>query len=294
MIDEDKKMKLNNVLITIKQTGLENLRENCDDLSEVISAEDMKKEIDRHNAHYESLTKIKKILQSHKINYQQIYIPYAAYQEFTERDLVISVGGDGTALSTASYILDETPMLTVKSDIKSHGAICIIDSNEFENELEKILKNDFEIEKWTRLEGKIGKKTVLGLNDVIIGKKYLPLEGRYELSFNGKNESQRATGLLVSTGTGSTAYYKNVRGSDGPFPRTAKELKFISICYDVDANYEMTKGTIDETNLLEIKSLMNRDGIISFDGDITKRMYNLVRGQKIQIKVSDKPLNVII
>ena len=47
-------------------------------------------------------------------------------------------------------------------------------------------------------------------------------------------------------------------------------------------------------DVLEITSLMDFDGKIRFDGDKGKRAYDFPIGQKLYVKISDKPLNVII
>jgi NAD kinase len=60
-------------------------------------------------------------------------------------DIVISIGGDGTALS-ASHYLEEKPLLAVNSDPdKSEGALTTLSVGELEEKLEEV-KNGFEIE----------------------------------------------------------------------------------------------------------------------------------------------------
>ncbi|MBW3022531.1 NAD(+)/NADH kinase, partial [Candidatus Woesearchaeota archaeon] len=177
-------MKLENVLLATKQTALEYFRREYDDLKEVLSEEDLKNICQGHKNHYASFEHIKKVLESRNIQYQRVYMPYAAFEEFTGRDLVVSVGGDGTVLNTARYILDKTPLLTVKSDSKSVGALCTIRAENFEETLERILNGNFGIQNWTRAEGKFGNKTDLALNEIFVGHKYNAGASRYEISFD--------------------------------------------------------------------------------------------------------------
>ncbi len=291
---QNKNMKLKNVLISTKQTAYEYYKSEYDDLKEVLSPEDLKIIKKNHESHYKALNNIKKILDSKKINHQRVYMPYAAFEEFKGRDLIIAFGGDGTVLNTAHYILDDTPILTVKSEKASVGALCTIDTYEFEYALKKILSGKFKTELWIRAEIKFGNRVDFALNDILVGPKYRPQVARYEIDFKGKEEKQMSSGLIISTGAGSTGWYSNIAGNDGKFSRTAKYLKFIVTECKSDDKYKLIKGKIMPGEIFRVKSLMNIDGITCFDGDTKKRMHNFYRGKSIQVRISDKPLKVII
>ena len=125
-------MKLKNVLIATKQTGLEYYRQNYDDPKDVLPADLLEEKKREHEEHYASFSLVKRVLENYNIPYQRVYMPYGSYEEFLGRDLVISLGGDGTVLNAAHYILDKTPILTVKSEGDSVGALCKINSSKFE------------------------------------------------------------------------------------------------------------------------------------------------------------------
>ncbi len=287
-------MKPENILLSTKQTEYEYFKSRYKDLTKILSPNDLGERIEKHKEHYASFNHIKKVLDSAGIPYQRVYMPYAAFPEFKERDLVIAIGGDGTVLNTAQFILDETPVLTVKSEHRSVGALCTIDATGFENALEKILNGKFKIEKWTRAEGQLDNELPeLALNEISINHKYGQF-ARYEVSFNGIKERQGSTGMIVSTGVGSGAWYVTIAGNDGIFPNTSDELRFIARETKPESKYKLFKGTIKPDEVIEIRSLMNICGAITIDGDTTeKRMKDFDIGKTIQIRKSDKPLNVI-
>jgi len=304
-------MKLNNVLLSTKQTAWEYLKNEHENPADVIPKEELDAIKKGHDAHYTALEHIRTILEKLGIPYQRVYQPYAAFDEFKGRDLVIAIGGDGTILNTAHFILDKTPVLTVKSEPKSVGGLCTINYTQFEEAIKNILADKFKIEKWARIEGKMVRKqgevnlrttvgvrmdnkTDLALNEILIGPKYRSGAARYEIEFNGKKEVQLSSGIIVSTGCGSAAWYRNIAGNDGSFSRESDELRFIATEYDTAKGYRLVKGSIKPGDKFKIKSLMSINGVASFDGDSNKRMYKFLTGNEMEIKASDKPLYVII
>jgi NAD kinase len=287
-------MKIQNVLLATKQTALEHYRQHHDNPSEVLPKELLDKKRLEHEEHYESFNYIRKILDKYGIKYQRVYMPYGSYEEFEGRDLIISIGGDGTVLNTAHYILDDTPLLTVKSEGDSVGALCMISANQFEDTFKKILNDDFNLEIWTRVEGKFGHKTDIALNEIAVGQKHFNAMAQYSLKLNNEQETQRSSKIIISTGAGSTGWYSNVQHNKGEFSKTLPELRF-TVSEDIKKhNYKMVHGHIQLKETLEITSLMDTNGCISFDGDSNKRMYDFPIGHKLQIKISDKPLHVIV
>ena len=220
-------------------------------------------------------------------------MPYAAYEEFKDRDLIISIGGDGTVLNSAHYIVDDTPILTVNSEKDSIGALCKITAKMFEETLNKILNDDYMIEKWTRVEGKLGHNIDLALNDIVFQKPFGSMIN-YQLTLNDKLEEQRSTRIIVSTGAGSTGLYHNIKNQKEAFSPTALELRFAPSEDILDKHYKMNHGYLYPGDILQITSLTDCDGFISFDGDSHKRLLSFPFGQKLYAKISDKPLNVII
>src|SRR3989344_4217536 len=286
-------MRITNVLLSTKKTALEYYKEYSDTYEELLLPGDIQKIKRSHEEHYTTLDFIKKLLSKKCIKFDRAYMPYSEYKDFENRDLIISIGGDGTVLNSSHYILDNTPILCIKSDIASTGALCSITKNESESALEKVLEDKFHVEAWTRLEGYFNKKRVLSLNEIFVGPKFSVGTGRYTITFKDTIENQISSGIVVTTGAGSTGWYKNIPGKKSSFPRDSKELRFCVREYLSESKYTLTEGIIKNEDVLIIKSGMDTNGCISFDADVDKRLFTFNRGKTIEIRIAETPLCVI-
>ena len=131
-------------------------------------------------------------------------------------DFALSLGGDGTFLTTASLVghLD-IPILGVNC---GHlGYLAEVQASNVEQVLDLLISNQYTIEQRRMLEvscmqeGKIASP--YALNEVGILKSGLSSMITVEVTINGEFlHSYKADGLLIATPTGSTAYNLSVGG----------------------------------------------------------------------------------
>lgn len=153
-----------------------------------------------------------------EMNLREQYEPYS-YETEQNIDFALSVGGDGTFLTTASYIRDKNiPILGINS---GHlGFLADVQMQDIDAVLEQLLTNNYTIEQRTLLSvsanGALLANT-FALNEVAVMKQELSSmieitasvatsEGTFPL------HSYKADGLLLSTTTGSTAYNLSIGG----------------------------------------------------------------------------------
>ena len=210
-------------------------------------------------------------------------------------DLVVSIGGDGTALSASHFLIDK-PLLAVNSDPeKSEGALTTINIDELENKLEEIKSGNFKVEKLERVEVEINGKlqNPLALNEVFIAneKAYLVSKYRIKLKHEGKvvEEEQKSSGLIFSTGTGSTAWFKSAGGT--PFSAQARHVEIlIREPYIRRLNkFKILKSRIEEADFAEI--IPKTEMVLAID---SIREFLVTPADKIKVKISDKPLLRIV
>jgi len=134
-----------------------------------------------------------------------------------EAQLIISLGGDGTLFRAArDFSSHQLPLLGI--NLGGLGFLTEIPISEFEEGLEKVLAGRYKIEERLMLktvvhrEGKLIKSSI-SLNDVVIGKAYLPRMINFKTFVSDELvTTYSADGLIISTPTGSTAYSLSAGG----------------------------------------------------------------------------------
>jgi NAD+ kinase len=125
--------------------------------------------------------------------------------------IVISLGGDGTLLSTArAFARTNTPIIGV--NLGSLGFLTEVPLNEMYNTLDAWLAgtaiNDTRTMMCTELlrDGRVFRRWD-ALNDVVIAKGAIARMGAFTIDLDGEPVAEfRADGVIVATPTGSTAY----------------------------------------------------------------------------------------
>lgn len=210
-------------------------------------------------------------------------------------DLVISIGGDGTALSASHYLLYR-PLLAVNSSPRrSEGALTTVDIKDLDKKLRQIKRGKYKTEKLERIEVSIdGKEQVpLALNEVFIANEKAYLMSKYKVRFRSKKkrveEEQRSSGVIFSTGTGSTAWFKSAGGK--PFSPQSKFIRMIVREPFIRRlrKFSLVESVIKEKDSIEVILMTNAVLVID-----SIREFKLKEGSKIKIRISKWPLLRII
>lgn len=206
-------------------------------------------------------------------------------------DFIISIGGDGTVLS-ASHYLRNKPILAVNSSPStSIGALTTLSSSKLSEKLKEIKMGNFKTEYLERIEVSINNKVLdhLALNDVFIASEKAHLISKYKIKLKDKEENQLSSGLIFSTGTGSTAWFKSAGGI--PFSPQSKYIKMIvrEPYHNRLIKFSILNADIQENEYIEI--IPKVPSILAID---SIREHKLNPNDKVQIKISKDPLKRII
>jgi NAD kinase len=196
---------------------------------------------------------------------------------------VISAGGDGTVIAVAAYNLN-VPQLNLKTDFRSVGALCQEDIVEA---LKYFLKRQYRIEEWQRQDVLLNGRFVgRASNETCVGEglRFDKL-ARYELTFSDveigltERENQGGSGIIIVTGTGSSAWPAAFR----PYSRNSPCFEFRTLL--------LQSGVIEKGKASYIRiDYRGHEGKFSID---TKE-YNLPRDSQLEIELSKNPLKVIM
>ena len=227
-----------NILVVYKKSKYEIYRYVNDTQQYVNSdSEHARKMRQSHEVQKASIEKVYDVLEKMGVNFEAVY--RADLRTIKNKDLVLSLGGDGTFLEVSHYLTD-IPIMGVNTDSEnSTGYFCCCDAESFErtiNEFEKLPR-----QKVNRLEVQLDNVILEpALNDVFFGHPCPAAVSRYDLN----SEKHKDSGVLMCTAIGSTAwmYQENgivmsidsfeiqykVRGKRNALPEFAAELKLTS------------------------------------------------------------------
>ena len=236
------------------------------------------------NRYKETLTKITSELQ--KIARVQVLDrDYISNYIFAKDDIVVAVGQDGLVANTLKY-LDGQPLIGVNPDpMRFDGVLLPFKPDDVELIVKEVLNKNRSFKEITLAKATLNDgQSLLGVNDIFIGQK-THVSAQYILNQNDKNERQSSSGIIVSTGLGSTGWFKSILAGASKIStgcsgkevelRQKEEFRWNSdfLYYTVREPYPskwtsdtMVFGKIDKTNSLKIQSLMPENGVIFSDG----------------------------
>ncbi len=136
---------------------------------------------------------------------------------YENSDVLISIGGDGTFLKTASKaLLHDIPVIGI--NMGTLGLLTEVDKNDLENTVRKLVKKEYTIEERKVMQVLIKKngETVFSdyaLNDCVVARSILSKVLYINLYINDEFvDTYPGDGIIIATQTGSTAYSLSAGG----------------------------------------------------------------------------------
>ncbi len=222
---------------------------------------------------------------------------------FSDQDIVVVIGQDGLVANTAKYATD-IPIIGVNPEPSRYDGILLpFQINEVNHIVEKALQGNIQTKSVTMAEANLNNgQRLLAFNDLFIGPQ-THRSARYNLTFKNKTESQSSSGIIVSTGAGSTGWLSSLinmaNGISNAFAPKTRPTSFSKIKkssfsisenephiqsqrleWDTDklmfivrepflsrtSKIGITVGTISNKEKLSIESMMSEGGVIFSDG----------------------------
>src|SRR5262245_30002524 len=206
---------------------------------------------------------------------------------FGPRDLVVTLGPDGLVVNTAKY-LDGQPLLALNPDpSRVDGVLVPFPVARADTALRSALAGALAARKITMARAELNDGQALdAVNDLFIGQK-THVSARYRLRFDGREEDQSSSGIIVSTGAGSTGWYRSVlTGAAGVVGAIVGEKAVVPVreSYRFDwqadrlvfsvrepfiskvSSAGIVTGWVTRRKPLEVVSQMPQNGVIFSDG----------------------------
>lgn len=148
-----------------------------------------------------------------------------ARREIARARFVISVGGDGTLLSTSHWVTGGLLLGVNSAPRSSVGYLTFARRSNLARILSRIARGDLLPQSVSRLEAEVeGRLLPPALNDVLLAHEQPAATSRYRLRLGRPAEDHRSSGLWISTAAGSTAGIRSAGGQ--PMPLDAHRLQF--------------------------------------------------------------------
>jgi len=227
---------------------------------------------------------------------------------FRDKDLVVVCGPDGLFANLAKY-LGNQPVLTVNPDPKTvAGVLMLFPPNAVGGVIAQAQDGKHQLESLPFVKASIDNdRVVWGINDIFIGRKD-HVSARYEISSGNQKEHQSSSGIIVSTGVGSTGWMRSVAAMVSGLTRKGMTHK-LSVLPDATSNElvfvarepfpspntgtSLVTGRVIPGQPLTVSSEMPNGGYIFSDGVVEKAVeWNA--GSRVVISVGDRYVQRIV
>ncbi len=192
-------------------------------------------------------------------------------QVYENADYAVVLGGDGTILRRAAECAKrKIPVLGI--NLGKIGFMTEIETDDMESALEKLLNDDFTVEKRMMIKAEIRKENKVQfsfhtLNDVVVSKSIGEKLVCIELETNGEAVNRyTADGLIIATPTGSTGYSIS---AGGPVVDPCMRLLVATPICPHMLSVRSAVLSSDKVMRIRLNSEMGgNDAVVTGDGDI--------------------------
>lgn len=204
---------------------------------------------------------------------------------FGERDTVVVLGQDGLVANILKY-LDNQPVLGVNPDPdRWEGILLPFTVPDLNDVLPEVFLEKRQIRRVTMAKASLNNGQVLyGVNDIFVGPR-THTSARYSIAIDGQKENHSSSGIIVSTGLGSTGWLRSIlAGATGIATyisgQQIENTRAATMSWDSEYLYfsvrepwpskisgaEISFGKITDRSPLYLESQMPENGVIFSDG----------------------------
>ncbi|NMG27963.1 sugar kinase [Aromatoleum evansii] len=205
---------------------------------------------------------------------------------FGPDDIVVALGQDGLVANTMKYLTGQ-PLIGVNPDPTRHdGVLLPFVPGDLGAVLADVIADRRGARAVTLARARLSDGQVLhAVNDLFVGAR-THTSARYEITLGERRETQSSSGLIISTGLGSTAWMKSIITGARAIAAglgaasTALAEAYAPLAWDTDrllfavrepfpsiaSQTGLVFGTVEAGCELRLRSLMPEEGVIFSDG----------------------------
>ena len=229
---------------------------------------------------------------------------------FAKTDLIATLGQDGLVANTAKYVRGQ-PILAVNPDPRRFdGVLLPFQPAIVRPNLERVLASQARMRSITLAEARLKDgQRLLAFNDLFVGAQS-HISARYRIQYGGQAEEQSSSGIIVSTGAGSTGWLSSIfhqtsgvvaflgGGPLKPAPRLAwEEQQLLFVVREPflsrHSQIGIVAGAVAPNQPLAVESQMPVSGVIFSDG-VEADHLDFNSGATASIGIAPERANLVI
>lgn len=232
---------------------------------------------------------------------------------FGEKDIIVVLGQDGLVANTLKYLNNQKVIAINPDPNRWEGVLLPFRVEQLKGVIEDTIYCNRQIKEITMVKATLKDGQCLyGVNDLFIGQKS-HVSSRYRIIIGSREENQSSSGIIVSTGLGSTGWLKSIIAGAAGIIGSYTHIDFdspqdlVRIPWESDYLYFSVRepfkskttgdsivfGKIDQDNHLKVESHMPYNGCIFSDG-IEEDYLEFNSGSLVTITVADKKGQLVL
>ncbi len=204
---------------------------------------------------------------------------------FGDRDVVVVVGQDGLVANTLKYLSSQRLVGVNPDPARWEGVLLPFKVSDLKPVLQEVFRDRRPVKEVSMAKAALNDGQVIyAVNDLFIGQK-THVSSRYRIRLGDRQEYQSSSGVIVSTGLGSTGWLKSILAGaanivNGISDKRIKTQQEMKLEWNLDYLYfsvrepfpsrtsqaEIVFGKVTKGRPLKILSQMPENGVIFSDG----------------------------
>jgi NAD kinase len=228
---------------------------------------------------------------------------------FQKEDLIVALGQDGLVANTAKYVGSQPIVAINPEPTRFDGVLLPFQVNEAKAAVTRVIEGKTKIRRITLGEAELNDgQRLLAFNDFFIGARS-HISALYRIKHKTRSEIQSSSGVLVSTGAGSTGWVSStfnmaagVAKFCGGHTGQAVQLSWEDqrLLYVVREPFlsrhsqaGLVAGMLEEGEELILESLMPTAGVVFSDG-VESDFLHFNAGFIARVHAADQKANLVI
>lgn len=272
------------------------------DFSDYISEDEQyKKTISEAHSQLEALGRIQAV--------DRDYVPNFI---FGDNDIVVVIGQDGLIANTMKYLSNQLVIGVNPDPARWDGILLPFTVADLKSVVQEAFKKRRQVKEVSMAQATLNDGQIIyAVNDLFIGQR-THVSSRYHIQLGDQHEYQSSSGIIVSTGLGSTGWLKSILAGatnivNGISDKKIKVQQERKLEWNIDYLYfsvrepfpsksskaDIVYGKVTKESPLKILSQMPENGVIFSDG-IESDYLQFTSGIEATITIAEKRGHLVV